>query len=384
MPRRKVRDRDGVFIRKGSYYISFIDAQGCRRQRKLKGAYTLTQARALRAAEQQRVEKAQTLGYVPPTKATFTEIVPRYLNHQKARITPAAYRRSQGIIESHLKGAFGQRRLADIRRVDVQRYITERSANVAPGSVIKELNTLKHMLNLAVEWELIPVNPCGHVKAPRVPAGRVRYLQPTELRAVLEGCPDWLRGVVALLAFTGMRRSELLGLRWVDLDRQGCRILLPQTKNGDGRTVWLNALACQVLDSIERNDARSTDRIFSANEFQPNNVSLAFLRSCRKVGILDFRLHDLRHTAASWMRMQGADIHTVALLLGHKDLRMAARYQHLSPAHLQDAVKGLDCAFGPELSKLSSRSGEGSKLSNHDAVTIEPKNGYKPLLTTAS
>jgi len=76
MPRRKVSDRDGVFTRKGSYYISFIDAQGCRRQRKLKGTYTLTQARALRAAEQQKVEKAQTLGYVPPTRATFAEIVP--------------------------------------------------------------------------------------------------------------------------------------------------------------------------------------------------------------------------------------------------------------------------------------------------------------------
>lgn len=60
----------------------------------------------------------------------------------------------------------------------------------------------------------------------------------------------------------------------------------------------------------------------------------------------DFRFHDLRHTAASWMRMQGADIHTVAQLLGHKDLRMAARYQHLSPVFLSDAVKKLDQVFG--------------------------------------
>jgi len=62
--------------------------------------------------------------------------------------------------------------------------------------------------------------------------------------------------------------------------------------------------------------------------------------------VLDFRFHDLRHTAASWLRMQGADIHTVALLLGHKDLRMAARYQHLSPAFLADAVSRLDGAYG--------------------------------------
>ncbi len=66
----------------------------------------------------------------------------------------------------------------------------------------------------------------------------------------------------------------------------------------------------------------------------------------RKTGIEDFHFHDLRHTAASWMRMKGADIHTVAQILGHKDLRMAARYQHLSPTFLQDAVKGLDAVFG--------------------------------------
>jgi integrase len=378
MPRGKVRDRDGVFVRQGSFYISFID--GRRRQRKLKGAYTLTQARALRAAERQKVEKAQTFGYAPPTKETFAEIVPRYLNHQESRLSPAAYRRSQGIIETHLKSGFGQRRLAEIRRVDVQKYITGRSAYVAPGSVIKELNTLKHVLNLAVEWELIPLNPCARIKLPRVPAGRVRYLQPTELRAVLEACPLWLRPIVALLVFTGMRRSELLGLRWLDVDRRGGRILLPQTKNGDGRTVWLNMLACQVLDSVSRNGARPTDRVFS--DVRPENVSLAFLRACRKIGIADFRLHDLRHTAASWLRMQGADIHTVAQLLGHKDLRMAARYQHLSPTYLKAAVKGLDTAFGPEVAKLlalegnkpESRAGNWSRC-GHDRAYKRVQSG---------
>jgi integrase len=87
------------------------------------------------------------------------------------------------------------------------------------------------------------------------------------------------------------------------------------------------------------------DCIFTAESVTPENVSLAFLRACRAVNIPDFRFRDLRHTAASWMRMKGADIHTVALILGHKDLRMAARYQHLSPAFLSDAVKLLDGAY---------------------------------------
>lgn len=74
-----------------------------------------------------------------------------------------------------------------------------------------------------------------------------------------------------------------------------------------------------------------------------------FARLCRGLGISDFHFHDLRHTAASWLRMKGADIHTVAQLLGHKDLRMAARYQHLSPAFLAEAVGRLDEVFGREI-----------------------------------
>jgi integrase len=152
-----------------------------------------------------------------------------------------------------------------------------------------------------------------------------------------------------------MRRGEILGLRWLDVDLRGGRIMLPQTKNGEGRIVYLNNLAQQALSAVPREKALLTDRVFVGGSVTPENVSLAFLRACRAVKVLDFRFHDLRHTAASWMRMQGADIHTVALILGHKDLRMAARYQHLSPAFLSDAVKLLDTSFGESSQTLEGR-----------------------------
>ncbi|MBI2815300.1 MAG: site-specific integrase [Acidobacteria bacterium] len=201
------------------------------------------------------------------------------------------------------------------------------------------------MLRLAVEWEVIPFNPAHGVKAPKAPAGRVRYLQPSELRTVLENCPESLRPIATLAVSTGMRRSEILRLRWLDVDMANHRILLPQTKNGEGRIVHLNKLALSVLRALPfGKNTTSTDRLFPG--MTPAQVSVAFQRACRRAKIADFRLHDLRHTAASWMRMSGADIHTVAQLLGHKDLRMAARYQHLSPAFLAEAVGRLDAAFG--------------------------------------
>jgi len=122
----KTKDRDGVTQRDGYFRISYVDAQGRRRQEKT-SAPTLQQARALRSAKMGEAEKARVLGYTEPTKDTFAAFLPRYLAYQKARITPPAYERSRGIAETQLKAAFGAMRLAEIRRIDVQGYITERS-----------------------------------------------------------------------------------------------------------------------------------------------------------------------------------------------------------------------------------------------------------------
>ena len=343
MPKRTLKD--GVYTRKDrkGYWISWADAQGRRRYRKT-NAKSLAHARHILAAERIRVEQTKVIGFTPPGEEMFEEIATKFLAHQKARLTPKAYERDSGVVENHLKPFF-KMRIAAIRRVDVQRYVTQRSIAVSAHSVMKELNILKHLLRLAVEWEVVPVSVGMGIKGPKVPAGRVRYLQPTELRKLVGICPEWLQPIVALAVSTGMRRSEILGLRWLDVDMERAHILLPQTKNGDGRIVYLNDSAHAVLSSYPMTTSRlATDLIF--RDITPGQVTIAFRRACGKVKILDFRFHDLRHTAASWMRMSGADIHTVAQILGHKDLRMAARYQHLSPAFLAEAVARLDGVFG--------------------------------------
>jgi integrase len=339
-----MNNADGIYTRKDrpGYWMHWADAQGRRRWRKL-NVRTLQQARKARAAELVRVEQSRVLGFAPPGEQTFSEIATRFLAHQKVRLTPKAYQREAGIVNRHLTKFFAGP-IASIRRVDVQRYVTKRAGEVSAHSVQKEVNISKHLLRLAVEWEVVPFNVAHGVKCPRVAAGRVRYLQPGELRAVLEACPEWLRAIVALAACTGMRRSELLGLRWLNVDLGQGRVMLSQTKNGEGRIVYLNETAKAAIRSLHFDDkTHSTNQLFRG--VTGEQVSMAFLRACHAVGISDFRFHDLRHTAASWLRMKGADIHTVAQLLGHKDLRMAARYQHLSPAFLADAVAHLDQAY---------------------------------------
>jgi len=163
-----------------------------------------------------------------------------------------------------------------------------------------------------------------------------------------------LREIVALAVSTGMRRGEILGLRYLDVDLANRRVLLPQTKNGDGRVVYLNDMAMMVFQSWPT--GKPTERVFA--DWSPGYVSHAFKRVCVKLEVSDFRFHDLRHTAASWMRMSGVDIHTVATLLGHKDLAASKRYQHLSPAFLAEAVGKLDAVFGPALGPKVAENGE--------------------------
>jgi integrase len=337
---------DGVYTRKDrpGYWITWQDAQGRRRYRRT-NAQTLSQARKIRAAELVRVEHSKVLGFAAPGSETFGDLAARFRQYQKPRLTKQTFVREDGIVTQHLEKFFTGK-LTSIRRGDIQRYITKRSTDVSAHSIQKEANVLKHMFRMAVEWELIPFSPAQGLKTPKVPAGRVRYLQPGELRLLLESCPTWLVPIIGIAANTGMRRSEILGLRWMDVDLMGGRILLRQTKNGEGRIVYLNQTAKAILSALAEGSSSPTKPIFGAHT--PEQISVAFTRTCRKLNIFDFRFHDLRHTAASWLRMAGADIHTVAQLLGHKDLRMAARYQHLSPAFLADAVGKLDQVFGPE------------------------------------
>ena len=221
--------------------------------------------------------------------------------------------------------------------------MTQRRPEVAKATVAKELTILKHLLAVAVGKELIPFNHAHGVRPyEKPPEYRTEYLLPEQLPLLLEKCPEWLQPIVLLLLATGMRRGEVLGLRWSFVKRAQNQIILPKTKNGKPRVVHLNALACRVLDSLPR----AADRVFP--EYIPENVSLAFLRACRSAGILNFRLHDLRHTCASWMAMRGVGLHTIATQLGH-DIKQSARYAHLGDAFLQGAVRSLDGVFAPEL-----------------------------------
>ena len=199
------------------------------------------------------------------------------------------------------------------------------------------------------------------------PPGRIRYLTLEEYdRLLIALDPEtlrenpynagrdfsqllnvYLRPIVLVALHSGLRRSEILSLRRQSIDWQNRRIIVEHTKNGERRIIPMNGT---LYETLRRLPARlDSDSLFPG--VKPNIVTLAFRRAVKRAKIVDFRFHDLRHSFASHLTMGGANLRAIQTLLGHKDLRMTMRYSHLSPEHLQGAVKALDSVFTAEPQK---------------------------------
>ena len=146
---------------------------------------------------------------------------------------------------------------------------------------------------------------------------------------------------------TGCRREEILSLRYENVRLDEERIYLPKTKNGQSRTVHLNARAMEVLSDLKaRKDdeerTRNSDFVFASRNGTKKgyifDLRNPFEKVCRIAGIENFRIHDLRHTFASMAVSSGADLYTMQKLLGHNDIAQTQRYSHLSDKHLKEAT----------------------------------------------
>jgi integrase len=297
---------------------------------------------------------------------TFGCVVKRYLRRQKALLSPGSYIRDKRILAVNVAPFFGKdTKMSAIRQSDVHRYIDTRSCVVSPASVTKEFYLLKRLFALAVEWKVISRSPARNVKVPPLHEGKLRYLQPRELQSVLQSCPEWLRPIVSFALATGMRRGDILGLRWRDVHLETGRIVL-KLKTGQIRILPINDLAQEALASVLRKRSRPTELVFVGKSVTPLNVSQAFLRACKATTILDFSFNDLRYTAAKWMMLHGENVQTISHFLGHTDPRTAARYfQQLdSPHSLADAVKLIDSTLA-ESESPSSQKHENRPKSTH-------------------
>ena len=198
------------------------------------------------------------------------------------------------------------------------------------------------------EWEWMEENPLRKVSKLKEPRGRVRYLSDQDRELLLTACreshnPDLYLTVILAMS-TGGRQSEIWGLSWKCVDLKNGFITFEETKNDEPRSVPLTGHAFELMMERSKVPRIDTDLVFPSRVDRHKHFDFRrpFQMALKAAQIEDFRWHDLRHCAASYLVMAGVDMRTVAEILGHKTIQMTQRYAHLSPEHLKDAVSKMN------------------------------------------
>ncbi len=188
------------------------------------------------------------------------------------------------------------------------------------------------------------------VRRLREPRGRVRFLSDAERARLLTACqgrPNRVLAPVVVLALaTGARKMELLRLTWAEVDLRRARITLHDTKNRERRVLPLTGRALEAVQQLAKVRRIDTPLLFPRTDGRhPLDIRYAWAQALQEADIRDFRFHDLRHCAASYLAMTGASLAELAAILGHRTLQMVQRYAHLSEAHTAGVVARMNAAI---------------------------------------
>lgn len=275
----------------------------------------------------------------------FRELADSYLKWAERQ---RSFRSKKGFVHQ-LVQAFGNLPLRSFTTRLVEEFQTQRiTQGNKPATANRLLATLKHMFTKAVDWDMVEEEVLKRVrKVKLIPENnrRLRFLSAEEIERLTEACNHHLYPIVITALSTGMRKSEILNLRWDQVDFTHGFILLEATKNGERREIPIGQILRQTLQKVTRR--LNSSYVFTNEEGKPfGDVKKSFVSALRSAQIRDFRFHDLRHTFASHLVMAGYDLVTVKELLGHKTLAMTMRYAHLAPGHKAKAVSALDEILG--------------------------------------
>lgn len=376
-----------------TWFIDYVDATGQRtRQTIASGEDGRRLARKVLA---QREAEAQLRIHRMPAAQTprFADFAAEWLERQRARqLKPKTLEAYEDAL-AHLLPAFSEFHIGAISRRDVDAFLVaqtkatrirrKQSVPYAPRTINKHLVVLKGILEAAVEHGYLPENPArkvGHLKEPDREEG-LHFLEPKEIERLLGVAGEPWRTLYLLAIHTGLRRGELLGLRWRDVDmRKGLlhvRRSLGRIRNrvtdreGEGpryiveeaslksrysrRTVDLSQTAAEALMTLPAGDDPKRDFVFrsqTGGPIDPDNVDRAFKRHLTAAGLPEIRFHDLRHTHASLLIAAGVHPKAIQARLGHSSITTTLNvYGHLMPSAFDSVGPKLDVLlFEPQRS----------------------------------
>jgi len=284
-----------------------------------------------------KAEEREGKYFEKPVAAPFRNMAQEYIQSTDAR------RRRKGDDNARINRwvtAFGDQDANTITIRHIEKVLTEpQNDGMQPATLLRHLTVLKAAFNRAKRLGLVRENPASLVKPPRINNVLVRYLTPDQEEGLLNRLPEKYRAIILVALNTGLRQGELLRLTWADIDWNAGVLTIHETKAGERRRTPMNSTVIGVLSTLKASmSANPIERVFP---FDARYVRRTFEDAVKASGLTPFRFHDLRHTFASRLAMQGANDRTLMALGGWKSPAMLSRYAHLSPTHLWKAVEGL-------------------------------------------
>ena len=326
----------GVFKKGKSWYIDYY-VQGRRKREKI--APRKAQAQVVLQKRKVQIAEGKFSDVQRNQEVKFEDMGKLFLENY-SRPNKTSWRRDEEIV-GHLVDFFKGKYPHEITPLDIENYKRQRREEVSPATVNRELSGLRNMYNRAIDWGMAEKNAVKGVKFFREDEGRVRFLEKEEIKRLYDACPAYLKPVVALAVSTGMRRGEILGLKWPDVDFRRRIITILGTRGQKRREVPIGLGISRLL--LKQKKHPDSPYIFCRQDGRRiGSFRKAFGRALGKAGIKDFTFHDLRHTFASHLVMRGVDLRTVQEIMGHSSFRTTLRYAHLAQSHKRKAMELFD------------------------------------------
>jgi len=332
-----------------TFTLRYFDEYGRQRQRKIGNLGDITFAQARAIAKRWRAEV--TMGGDPATRKADKKLVPTYKELADQHLAFAkSYQKRPGnldaVLRVHITPKWGTKRLDEITTPAIAVWLGElRASGLAPSTVEKIRVTFNRSFELALKWGTKGVthNPVRGIPRPKFSNARDRFLTSEQAARLLEACSasinPQLRNIVGLLLLTGARKRELLDAKWenVDLDRRVW--FIPTSKTGKSRHVPLSQPALDLIRQLPRFD-KCAYLLPNPRTRKPfTDIKHPWETAREAAGLDGLRIHDLRHSAASFMINAGIDLFAVGRILGHADHQSTMRYSHLANETLMRAVE---------------------------------------------
>ena len=293
---------------------------------------------------------------------TFEEFVTKqYLPH--TREYKKAWQSDLSLITKHLIPVFGKKPIHLISREDVATlYRMTMQNGAARGTANRVVAVARHIFNLAIQWEIpsLEKNPTKDVRLISEQTLE-RYLSNEDTHkvfdAVLKSDNKMLRYIIPMLILTGARKREVLDSKWEDFDLKNCVWRIPKTKSGCARYVPLSDGVIELLGSIPKFDGCLYVFPNPDTLLPYQNIFTAWKVARARAGMAELRIHDLRHSFASFMVNNGRSLYEVQKILGHSQIKTTERYAHLSQETLIGAANIVSKVVGPALGALGVRGG---------------------------